>query len=810
MSETKYALIIANYHYEHPDLRQLVAPAQDAESLARVMGDPAICGFQVRTLINEPSHKLNLEIESFFDDRQRDDLLLLYFTGHGIKDADGQVYFATADTQFIQHNVRRATAVSAQFVNEVMSRNRARRQILLLDCCYSGAFKQGMLSKGDKRVGTAEQLEGRGRVVLTASDALQYSFEGGQVQGEGVRSVFTRTLVQGLESGAADLDRDGLISLDEVYDYVYEKVADEQPEQKPTKMGYAEGKIFIGKNPRPVAGQLPAELQDSIEDRRPWVRIGAVQELEKLLRTDNKGLKLAAEAALLSLAKGDDSVQVITAATKCLADRADLQVSAEKSVERSGNAGGEIPARDINLKAETRPSSREKAEEHASETVRPAEAELYALRGINADAAPDSPSFRLLNGTRLLILLGALLVVGVIAVIFFRSPASPKTQIASNSSPSSGNNGPALPDPDRAKGESLPNSSSKNPSSPPPASTSQKGQKMLPQQSSDVQASAKSLQEQTTAPDSGLRAEQPAAMQTLTVGDPIPIRILENPSGVEMLSWSPDGETLASAGCYLKIRLWAVANWKLVHSLKGHDGCVNAVAWSRDGKILASGGRDGAILLWDVAREKILDTLHIDHSVTSLAWSPDGKTLASASFGPTIQLWTGTQAPVHTLEGHQDVVRCVAWSPDGKRLASASNDRTVGVWDATTGERQFTLVGHHRQVATVAWSPDGKSLASGGVDQTILLWNAADGRLLRALEGHKGTVNSVEWSKDGRTLVSGADDYSILLWDVATGKSIRSLLGHTDHVEAVTWSPDGKTLASTGDHTIRLWAPFGK
>jgi len=313
MSETKCALIIANYRYEHPDLRQLVAPAQDAESLARVMADPAICGFQVRTLINEPSHKLNLEIEGFFADRQRDDLLLLYFSGHGIKDADGQLYFAATDTQFIQHNVRRATAVSAQFVNEVMSRSRARRQILLLDCCYSGAFKQGMLAKGDKRVGAAEQLEGRGRVVLTASDALQYSFEGGQVQGEAVRSVFTRTLVQGLESGAADLDRDGLISLDEVYDYVYERIADEQPEQKPTKMGYAEGKIFIGKNPRPVAGQLPAELQESIEDRRPWVRLGAVQELEKLLRTDNKGLMLAAEAALLSLAKRDDSLQVITA-----------------------------------------------------------------------------------------------------------------------------------------------------------------------------------------------------------------------------------------------------------------------------------------------------------------------------------------------------------------------------------------------------------------------------------------------------------------------------------------------------------------
>ena len=48
MSATKSALIIANYRYDHPDLRQLTAPAQDAESLARVLADPAVGGFQVR------------------------------------------------------------------------------------------------------------------------------------------------------------------------------------------------------------------------------------------------------------------------------------------------------------------------------------------------------------------------------------------------------------------------------------------------------------------------------------------------------------------------------------------------------------------------------------------------------------------------------------------------------------------------------------------------------------------------------------------------------------------------------------------
>lgn len=317
MSE-KLALIIATSRYQDAAIQQLVAPAQDAESLARVLGDPTIGGFQVRTLVNEPSHKVSLEIESFCDNRKRDDLLLLYFSCHGIKDTDGLLYFAMVDTKLVQHNVRRATAVGAEFVNQAMSRSRSRRQILLLDCCYSGAFKEGMLAKAGKGVGVGQQFQGQGRVVLTASDALQYSFEGEQVQGEGAWSVFTHVLVRGLETGEADLDRDGSYSLDEVYDYLYARVSDEQPEQKPMKMGYMEGKIFIGNNPRPRPADLPPELRESLEDSRTWVRLGAVQELGKLLAAHNKGLVLAARVALAALAKGDDSFQVRTAADKCL------------------------------------------------------------------------------------------------------------------------------------------------------------------------------------------------------------------------------------------------------------------------------------------------------------------------------------------------------------------------------------------------------------------------------------------------------------------------------------------------------------
>ncbi|MEI2780145.1 MAG: caspase family protein [Candidatus Competibacter sp.] len=88
MAENRSALIVAVSEYQDAGLRQLVAPAQDAEALARVLGDPAIGGFAVKTLLNQPSYQVNREIEAFFANRVKNDLLLFYFSGHGLKDED--------------------------------------------------------------------------------------------------------------------------------------------------------------------------------------------------------------------------------------------------------------------------------------------------------------------------------------------------------------------------------------------------------------------------------------------------------------------------------------------------------------------------------------------------------------------------------------------------------------------------------------------------------------------------------------------------------------------------------------------------
>jgi uncharacterized caspase-like protein len=135
------ALIIANDEYEQEALRNLLAPEADAEALRRVLGDRQIGDFAVQVVRNEPAYVIQAQIEELFAESRSDDLLLLHFSGHGLKSESGKLFFAASNTR---PDRLRATAVSAEFVQQCMQDARSRSVVLLLDCCYGGAFAEGV------------------------------------------------------------------------------------------------------------------------------------------------------------------------------------------------------------------------------------------------------------------------------------------------------------------------------------------------------------------------------------------------------------------------------------------------------------------------------------------------------------------------------------------------------------------------------------------------------------------------------------------------------------------------------------------
>lgn len=103
---------------------------------------------EVSTLINPEPTRMQEAIETIFSERNKDDLVLLYFTGHGIKDERGKFYFATSLTRKSSSGkLIKSFTVPGSFIHEVMQDSRAKRQVVILDSSFSGAFANGLVVK---------------------------------------------------------------------------------------------------------------------------------------------------------------------------------------------------------------------------------------------------------------------------------------------------------------------------------------------------------------------------------------------------------------------------------------------------------------------------------------------------------------------------------------------------------------------------------------------------------------------------------------------------------------------------------------
>lgn len=199
----KIALLIGVSEYGE-GIPPLSAPPHDVAAIKRVLEDSHLGDFDdLKTLINPDLVTMQTAILNLFKDAEKEDLVLLYFSGHGITDDDHKLYlttYLTAKEHF------EATAVPASFVQQQSKNSYAKRQVIILDCCYSGAFAEGWQTKS-VGLDLKKELGAEGRVVLTASTATQTSFE----QKDSLLSLYTKYLVEGIETGAADKDKNGRI-----------------------------------------------------------------------------------------------------------------------------------------------------------------------------------------------------------------------------------------------------------------------------------------------------------------------------------------------------------------------------------------------------------------------------------------------------------------------------------------------------------------------------------------------------------------------------------------------------------------------
>jgi RNA polymerase sigma factor (sigma-70 family) len=341
-----------------------------------------------------------------------------------------------------------------------------------------------------------------------------------------------------------------------------------------------------------------------------------------------------------------------------------------------------------------------------------------------------------------------------------------------------------------------------------------------------------------------------------------------SPPGVHVLTFTPDGRQIVSAGAEDSIRLWDVESGEQIREFDRFSQLAG-IALSPDGKTLAGVVKNDVtweLRLWEVAtgRERQRRP-QPGKQLLSPAFSPDGKMLAIAvgelnwEKPCNIQLWDADASKeIRTLRGHNSWVSC-RFAPNGKTLISWSNYRDKArLWDVNTGKEirrinpdslvpltrllfcpdgkslaSFTQGHHHirfwdrstgkelhssgdaiTQIDFLSFSPDGRFLAAGSRgDWAIRLWDVATRKNVRRLE--HGLLTAMGFSPDGRRLASAAwTDLQVKIWDVAGSKELRRFPANKDakSIDCMAWSGDGKILATWSygnpvQNPIRLWNP---
>jgi WD40 repeat protein len=243
------------------------------------------------------------------------------------------------------------------------------------------------------------------------------------------------------------------------------------------------------------------------------------------------------------------------------------------------------------------------------------------------------------------------------------------------------------------------------------------------------------------------------------------------------------------------------------NQLVGHQKVVRTLSFSPDGQVLASGSDDGTLKLWQ-RTGKLIKTMKLSGSINSVQFSPNGQFIATATRDGSVQLWKPNGTLIRTIVQREEAIWSVSISPDSKRVAVAGQNGVLGIWNLA---EQYTYIqsAHHQNIFAVSFSPDGKTLAASDNSGSTSFWNL-DGTLIKTLaHTHWGTLNAIAFSPDGNLVATAGVDTTVKLWS-REGKLINELTGYKDSVLSVHFSPDGQFIVTGSlDGTLKLWTVTG-
>ncbi|MFI1681906.1 AAA domain-containing protein [Streptomyces sp. NPDC020607] len=220
------ALLIGNEHYDDGRFSPLASVRADVWGLAQVLKHRNIGNFvSVRTESDLTADDMRAVIGEFLQERDEDELALVYVSGHGVRTVrdGGEFHFVAKDTDYDRVA---STAVSAGFLNDTLEECVAPQKIVMIDCCRSGGFAMG-LRTSDRRPensvsksGEQPPLTSRGVYVLSSSRAGEDSYAD-TGDGEDVKpSAFTGEVIEALRTEKVSKDGGSAVTVSDLFHYV--------------------------------------------------------------------------------------------------------------------------------------------------------------------------------------------------------------------------------------------------------------------------------------------------------------------------------------------------------------------------------------------------------------------------------------------------------------------------------------------------------------------------------------------------------------------------------------------------------------